>query len=205
MLQQAFGTISLKYSNKREMIDSYWQEIEQAHQGRAYHNLGHLHAIYQELQTIKHSIHNYDALFYATCYHDFIYDIHRDDNEYQSALLSKERLTSLLLPSDIIEAVYEHIIATKTHTLSLNSDSNLFMDADLAILASEHYLKYTQAIRQEYKHYSDKEFYQGRRMVLKHFLAQERIYHSEYFYDKYEITARNNLKQELASLIQSVL
>ena len=144
------------------------------------------------------------ALFYAICYHDCIYDVLRNDNELQSAKLAQQRLAQLEVPKSIIDHVAEYIMATQTHQAQ-NSESAFFVDADLAILGSRDYMTYTKAIRQEYAHYSDEEFRQGRIKILKHFLAKEPIYQTPHFYAKYEAKARANLHLELTTLTPSVL
>ena len=61
-VHEKFISISQHYSNNVEMIHDFWQEITQAYNGRAYHNLGHLQAIYEELEELRSKIHHYDAL-----------------------------------------------------------------------------------------------------------------------------------------------
>jgi len=42
---------------------------------------------------------------------------------------------------------------------------------------------------------------QGRQKVLKHFLAMNQIYKTDYFFNKYESQARTNLNIELEKLL----
>ncbi|MFK5974892.1 MAG: hypothetical protein QM493_00165 [Sulfurovum sp.] len=84
-----------------------------------------------------------------------------------------------------IERALNYILATQKHQKTNNSDTNLFIDADLSILASPKYKEYQIAIREEYKRYSDKTFRDGRKKVI------------EYFYNRYESIARENLTREL--------
>jgi len=67
----------------------------------------------------------------------------------------------------------------------------------LAILALPSYQSYVKAIRIEYSIFSDEEYTQGRQKVIHTFLSQDRIYQSDYFFEKFEVLARNNLKREL--------
>ncbi|MEA3491385.1 MAG: hypothetical protein U9R27_05740 [Campylobacterota bacterium] len=200
MLKKQFSKTSLKYCQDVEVIDECWQEIEQGYKGRPYHNLRHLDALYKELKIVKDDIEDWDALFYALCYHDIVYDVQRSDNELQSATLARAKLKNLNLPPKIIERISQHIIATKEHSKSEDSDSNLLIDADLAILGSGDYESYLQGIREEYACYSDREFYEGRRVALEYFLMQKQIYKSAYFFDRYEEKARWNLERELQSI-----
>ena len=84
-------------------------------------------------------------------------------------------------------------MATKGHNEAIESDEAFLLDVDLAILALPSYANYTKAIRQEYKIFSDEAYRQGRQKVIKHFLSQERIYQSAYFFEKFEVLARENL------------
>jgi predicted metal-dependent HD superfamily phosphohydrolase len=197
MLKKQFKKTSLKYCQDREVIDECWQEIEQAYRGRSYHNITHLDAIYRELKIVKDDIEDWDALFYAICYHDIVYDVQRSDNELQSATLARIKLKNLNLPPKMIERISQQIIATKEHSSSEDSDSDLLIDADLAILGSGDYESYLKGIREEYSCYSDREFYEGRRVVLEYFLMQKQIYKTTYFFDRYEQKARWNLEKEI--------
>jgi predicted metal-dependent HD superfamily phosphohydrolase len=73
----------------------------------------------------------------------------------------------------------------------------------LAILGSKNskYIAYTEKIRKEYLIYEDALYKQGRRAVLKSFLTKERIYHSDFFYHKYEKQAQENILKEYNSLL----
>ena len=197
MLKKQFSKTSLKYCQDREVIDECWQEIVQAYRGRSYHNITHLEAIYRELKMVTDDIKDWDALFYALCYHDIVYDVKRSDNELESATLARAKLKNLNLTDKMTERISQHIIATKEHSKSEDSDSNLLVDADLAILGSSDYESYLKSIREEYACYSDREFYRGRRVVLEYFLMQKQIYKTTYFFDKYEEKARWNLEKEI--------
>ncbi len=104
--------------------------------------------------------------------------------------------------NEMILQCEEQIRATKKHILSISSDTNYFIDADLSVLGQswEVYADYFQNIRKEYAVYPDLVYNPGRKQVLNHFLSMERIYKSDYFYQKFEFQAKENLKAELALL-----
>jgi len=81
-------------------------------------------------------------------------------------------------------------------------DTNYLLDADLSVLGKdfETYLKYTQNIRKEYSIYPDFLYKPGRKKVLKHFLELESIFKTEYFKEKYEARAKENIAKELQLL-----
>lgn len=101
-----------------------------------------------------------------------------------------------------VQQIYEQILATKSHKKSDDEDTNFLLDADLSILGKspQVYLEYTKQIRKEYSIYPDFLYKPGRKKVLQHFLALENIFKTEYFKNKYESQARENIEFELRSL-----
>jgi len=197
MLKTKFQTLCQNFTNDHNLVDTLWQEIEQRHTEptRHYHTLQHLEQFYTELPTL-------DAVTeFAIFYHDIVYDATRNDNEEKSALLCEERLLRLEVEPKLVAEVVQLIGETKTH--EANSPRNvLFLDADLAVLGATEkvYATYAYNVRREYAIYGDDIYREGRQKVLRHFLGKERIYLSDYFYEKYERTARKNLESELLSL-----
>jgi predicted metal-dependent HD superfamily phosphohydrolase len=99
----------------------------------------------------------------------------RSDNEEKSAGLAVERLGLLSLDEIQISKCNSQILATKSHMISNDNDTNLFTDADLSILGQDWnaYLQYAANIRKEYGMYTDSVYNAGRTKVLKHFLEME--------------------------------
>lgn len=128
-----------------------------------------------------------------------IYDSTKSDNEEQSAELAEKHMNELSVPSERIEKCVQQIIATKSHEVSENNDTNLFTDADLSILGQpwEEYSRYAQNVRKEYSQYPQLIYTSGRKKVLRHFLEMKRIYKTDWFFEKYEQQARENLEREL--------
>jgi len=197
MLEQDFIKISKKYTQDTPLILKLWQEIEEAHLGRAYHNLAHLQTMYKLLLEVKEDIDDWESLVYAIVYHDFVYDVLREDNEKRSALLAQERLKKLFVCPDKINKVFELIMATKSHSREMGGDCDFFVDVDLAIWALPFYEVYINAIRKEYAVYSDEVYKKGRERVIRYFLGKEKIYQSNIFFEKFERKARENLEREL--------
>lgn len=204
MLKQLFTELISHYSADNKLSIRLWNEIEINYRdvGRYYHTLTHLNNMYNELLLVKYSIQNWDAILFALFYHDIVYHTKRMDNESESALLAAKRLNEIACPQHIIQKCSVHILATKGHTTSIESDTNIFTDTDLSILGSDNstYKQYVKDIRSEYFVYPDKEYSYGRKKVLNHFLSMDRIFKTQYFSDKYEKQARLNLLEELNSL-----
>jgi len=199
ILQDNFYTLCQIFSSNSQIQKRLWSEIEVNYStsNRYYHTLKHLDYIYTSLQNIKIDTITEFAIFY----HDIIYDVRKKDNEKRSAYLAKQRLNELNVPKEIQEEVSKLIIKTQTHQ-GKNQRDNLFLDADLAILASpiEVYQNYIENIRKEYFIYNDEVYKSGRKEVLGFFLQKERLYNSDYFHKRYENKARKNLESELKSL-----
>lgn len=204
MLKQIFNTLTKKYTDNHQLIDTLWCEIEMhyADSNRYYHSLSHLENMYQVLSLVKEQIEEWDTILFSLFYHDLVYDVTNGDNEERSAEIAKRSLGLISFPEAKIDQCYAQIIATKVHAISDNHDTNLFTDSDLAILGGDWnvYSDYFQNVRKEYSIYSDEVYIQGRINVLNHFLKMESVFKTEYFIDKYEEKAIKNLSVELELL-----
>lgn len=170
---------------------------------RAYHNLSHIQSFLALSNKYAEEIerkHLFDA---AIWFHDAIYNAKKKDNELRSAQLARELLMPYLTV-DQVKFIQQLILSTEGHKPRLKHPDNLlFLDFDLAILATDEdiYQKYSDAIEQEYKKWYSAFLYgSGRKKVLNHFLEREEIYFSTQFKEDYEAKARANLKQEIKQL-----
>ena len=204
LVKETFNSLLSKHSTNTELNETLWQEIESnyTHKKRHYHSLSHLENLLNQLTEIKSQIQDWDTLLFSVFYHDIIYHSKSQKNEENSAELAQKRLAQINYPAHKIQTCFDQIIATKTHKLSPNNDTNLFTDADLSILGTDwkDYEKYTNQIRLEYSIYPDFVYKPGRKKVLRHFLEMARIFKTDYFYSKFEKQARLNLNQELTLL-----
>lgn len=204
MLQQTFQALVTKYGGNSNIAGKLWDEIAKYYSGskRHYHNLLHLEDLLLQLEKVQSLIHEWDTALFSLYYHDVIYNVLRSDNEEKSAAFAVERLSGLKVPAVMIETCNAQIIATKSHTLSDNNDTNYFTDADLSILGSdrEAYAAYCRKIRKEYSVYHTLLYNPGRKKVLQHFLSMDRIFKTDFFSEHYEQQARLNLQWESLSL-----
>ncbi|WP_373553145.1 hypothetical protein [Haliscomenobacter sp.] len=204
LLKDTFTALIQTYTQDAAVIEPHWLEIEKAYSGkkRHYHNLTHLEQLWQQLLPLKAEITDWDTVLFSLFYHDIVYNVRRQDNEEKSAELAKQRLQALPYPPAGIEKCIVQILATKSHALSSDLDTNLFTDADLAILGQDWptYHSYTLQVRQEYAIYPDLLYKPGRKKVLQHFLNMERIFKTAHFFSLYEQVARTNLSREIGEL-----
>lgn len=202
-LERIFSNLLADYGAGNKFT-RLWDEIHAYYTGskRYYHNLIHLENMYNELEGCSPLISDKDTLLFALYYHDIIYNASRKDNEEKSAALAVKRLTEINYTDTRIATCHDAIMATKTHTISSNTDINLFTDADLSILGSspEKYQEYYKQIRKEYSVYPDFLYNPGRKKVLINFLDMDYIYKTQYFRDRYEFAARTNIASEIKNL-----
>ena len=201
MLQKIFTELASRYSNDANLIQSFWQEIELAYsdKSRHYHNLSHLENMYNQLLEVKDLIDDFEVVLFSLFYHDVVYNSSKKDNEERSADFARERMQTLGVSEDRILKCVAQILETKGHSISEDNDTNFFTDADLSILGLSWnlYSEYAQNVRKEYNNYPTIIYKMGRRKVLRHFLGMEKIFKTQFFFDKFEIIARQNLAKEL--------
>jgi predicted metal-dependent HD superfamily phosphohydrolase len=204
MLNQVFLTLTQNYTTNNRLANDIWTEIETSYstKKRHYHTLAHLENLLMQLTTIKDQIKNWDTVVFTLFYHDIVYNSLKKDNEEKSAELAESRLKSIAVPQPIIDNCKAQILATKQHLPSHDADTNYFTDADLSILGSdwETYLAYSKQVRKEYSIYPAMIYNQGRRKVVEHFLKMDRIFKTDFFFEKSESKAKQNLHRELEAL-----
>jgi predicted metal-dependent HD superfamily phosphohydrolase len=200
-LQAAFLECCQKYTDNARLPDRFWREIASRYSenGRHYHTLTHLEQMRLALNPVRDALHDREAVLFALCYHDIVYDPRSDRNEAQSAELAATRLAEIAFPEPRITHVIQMILATQHHAASEDHDTNSFMDADLSGLGTsrEEYRVSSTRVRQEYSVYPDAVYNAGRQHVIQHFLSMPRIFKTRYFYERFERQARENLKDEL--------
>jgi predicted metal-dependent HD superfamily phosphohydrolase len=204
MLKEIFVQLVQKYSEDTSMIDLWWKEIQKSYgeSGRHYHTLAHLENLYRQLMSVKNEIEDFDTMLWSMFYHDIVYGATKSDNEEKSAKVAVERLKSIVYPAKLIEKCERQILATKGHSISLESDTNIFTDADLSILGQpwEIYSNYFKQVRKEYSIYPDFIYNDGRKKVLNHFLKMDRIFKTKTFFERLEGVARGNIRGEMELL-----
>ncbi|GAA4275272.1 hypothetical protein U6A24_18050 [Aquimarina gracilis] len=204
MLKELFISLLSRYTDDVVLAESLWKDLQKKYsaRNRHYHNLSHLDHIHQDLVSIKDRIMDWDMLLFAIFYHDYKYNILKQNNEELSAKKAVIVLNTLGIDQDRINLCEEHILATKGHSISENQDVNYFTDADLAILGSEWnaYKTYFTKVRKEYNYYPGLIYNRGRIKVLKQFLDMPRIFKTDHFFIDLEGRAKINIEREIELL-----
>jgi predicted metal-dependent HD superfamily phosphohydrolase len=173
---------------------------------RHYHTLEHLSEMFKVAGKLMDSASDPAAIQLAIWFHDAIYDSHAKDNEERSAALAIE----LLQPLGISEATLTHVRSMILATAHVGGefadvDTDLLLDADLAILSAEEkrYARYAADVRKEYFWVEEPAYRAGRAKVLESFLNRPRIYRTERMHAAAEESAKRNLAAEIGSLLGS--
>jgi predicted metal-dependent HD superfamily phosphohydrolase len=204
VLKETFIGLLKNYTDNDRLPNELWTEIEKNYSSkkRYYHTLEHLDNLLAQLTEVKGEIRNWETILFTLYYHDIIYNSLKSDNEEKSAELAEKRMKQMSISNDTIELCKNQILATKSHIKSADSDTNYFTDADLSVLGQswETFTLYYKNVRKEYSIYPDFVYNPGRKKVLNHFLAMERIFKTDFFYNKFELQAKQNLQKEIELL-----
>lgn len=176
---------------------------------RRYHNFLHIHELFDELQSHKHTIADPLAVGEAILYHDAVYDPRTitDTNEIRSAEICEQELTPVY-GGNFAKLVGSYVRATRKHLADVSdSDLEFFLDADLAILGSkpERYDDYATAIAQEYSHLPTKLYIHNRIEALQKISERANgmgAYTTDLMHRKYGEQALINMRDEVVLLGQ---
>ena len=189
-------------------VNALWQDIAARYNEtqRAYHTLEHLQQLFAQFEQVQQYLHEPHIIALALYYHDVIYEPTRADNELKSAAHMIKKLR-LYLDVEQCRRIDDLIIMTADHELDEDKDSDLdaafLLDMDLSILGSvwSDYKEYAQAVRQEYSYVPITDYRTGRTKVLEGLLAQPHLYLTDYYFERLEAQARDNMKREISLLL----
>lgn len=175
-----------------------------------YYNEGHRH--YHKLQHIQLMLDQYDVQFnevlpvetyYAIWYHDAVYLPWSLTNEEDSVKLLQLHNCqySLALDATFIDRISAMIIATKSHEVSDDLETNRLLDLDMMILGCDSliYDRYVENTRLEYSFATDEQWATGRAKFLQSVIAKEKIFITPEM-QKFNQPARENITRELTML-----
>ena len=171
---------------------------------RHYHNHQHIAECLAEFDRARHLTHEPTAVELALWFHDAVYDPKAGDNEEQSAALAKQCLTECGITRLLTDTVPRLVMATKNHEVGADADAAVIVDADLSILGRDErrFMEFEEQVRREYAWVPDAVFGAQRAEILQGFLGRARIFATDWFRDKYEQPARQNLEASIRRLRQ---
>lgn len=169
---------------------------------RHYHTKKHIAAMLSHFSQVSHQADNPTHIAVAIWFHDAIYKPLSKRNESDSAKWAESFLSQQGVDATVIANVCRLIMVT-VHGVALKAnDEMLMVDIDLTILGAlpAVYDEFELNIRREYRRVPSFMYRRKRKALLQMFLAQPRIYHTDYFYMKFEALARQNLQRALELL-----
>lgn len=166
---------------------------------RYYHNASHVSEIIGNIDEVcAKGSSTYLYMIAAAWFHDVIYEIGSDNNEFHSALMAQEMICNSDIDPNVI---YDIILSTRYHNPT-NFLEEMFCDLDMLILASPPvlYRDYVRKIRMEYSSVSDHDFNMGRAKFLKSMMNRQIFYTMT----SHERQAKENIELELAELLMKI-
>lgn len=162
---------------------------------RHYHSVKHIEhclAMFDQCQSLAKDA---DSLELAVWFHDVILECGRCGNEARSAELYLE-LSAGVHSDAMREAVRSLIMATLHDGSSLEQVDSIYMvDIDLSSfgLPWEEFLRDSLDLRTESPQLCDEDYHLNQTGFQRSLLARPRFYLSDFFHDRFEQCARNNL------------
>ncbi len=169
---------------------------------RSYHRPAHIVHCLKFFDLSRSGMDHPDEVELALWYHDVIYECGADDNELKSAELFKVHAGGLL-PTALIDSVYDLILVTiHSQRLPVTLDQGYLVDIDLSSfgLPWPEFLTDSKAVRAEFSHLSDADFYPGQCRFFEMLLAREHFCFTDFFRRRHEHRARENIQRYLRQL-----
>ncbi len=171
---------------------------------RFYHTLEHIEHCLRMFDACKSQLEQPDAVELAVWFHDVVFEPGECDNERLSADLYLQLANGVHSP-DLCALVDRLIMATLHNGDSLDdADSAYVVDIDLSSfgLPWPEFLRDSDDLRRENEQLSDAEYYRKSTDFQSRLLQRERFFRSDYFAERFESRARDNLAKYFAELEQ---
>lgn len=180
-----------------------YQELETRYSEphRYYHTTDHIRHCLREFDLAAELMDDADAVEMGLWFHDAIYDPRASDNELKSAELFTVRADGHM-DADFRRRVYDLILITIHPEQPRNLDQEFMVDIDLSSfgLPWPAFRRDSNAVRNEYAHMSDKQFYPAQIRFLGSLLARPSFFFTEFFRNRYEETAKGNITRHIDEL-----
>ena len=164
---------------------------------RRYHDLAHIHEMLECLEASVDLAENPDSVALAVWFHDSIYDSTLPFGENER--LSADKLAEMHegKGSAAAQAMIRH---SACHEGSDDPDVRLFCDLDLYRLGVDYgtFRKHGADVRAEYAWVEEVEWMRKRNDFFRRFLERPVIYQTDYWRDRLEKRARENLARTIA-------
>jgi predicted metal-dependent HD superfamily phosphohydrolase len=169
---------------------------------RHYHGLQHLEDCLARLDELPETGPDRDRIEAALWFHDAVYDPRAGDNEARSAAWARDGLADLGVDPAVADEVARLVRITAHGQVPTDDAGRLIADIDLSILGRPQpaFDAYEAAIRAEYAWVPEAEYRARRAAVLDRLLQREPLYLTPWFHQRYDTTARENLRRSVTWL-----
>ncbi|MEM7193733.1 MAG: hypothetical protein AAF402_02200 [Pseudomonadota bacterium] len=174
------------------IIDQYQESA------RVYHSLVHIGHCLDQLDRVADSgdfePETIARAEMAIWMHDVIYSPGATDNESLSARYWQDVSADFASP-EVRDQISEAINDTTHSGVPRSKLGKLVVDLDLSGmgLSFEKFMRDGVGVRRELSHLSDDDYLQGQNQFFERLIEKERIYHTDFFYNLYEASARKNI------------
>ena len=179
-----------------------WQGLAECYSEphRYYHDQNHLAHCLKQMDLAISEIADPNSVELAIWFHDVINHPKEKDNEQQSVEYFR-RLAEGDIDPDIIRRVSDLIMATTHSGSPTDPDQQLICDIDLASFGCQWdcFMRDTSAVKAEFMG-PDEEYYRGKQAFLESMLQRPRIFQTDFFNQRYERQARENVRRLLEQI-----
>jgi len=202
LLETRFNGLCNRYLSPNSSFDTDFvcQDILQHYDlpNRRYHNRQHLNHCLQQFDEVADLIPHPDEVELALWFHDSIYIPGRSDNEQKSCDFFLHHLQSVF-PINFERKIEKLILATTHKFMPTDIDERYIADIDLSSFGFDwgDFLIDSQNIREERMDIHDSLYFQAHTQFLKHLMTRGRIFQTDFFYNRFENTAKQNITRLL--------
>ena len=185
-----------------ERFDEIERHYQESH--RRYHTPEHVEHCLEQFDAAREHLDAPDAVELAVWYHDVIYDVKSRENELESARLFQRRARDRVPGDQVDEVVALIMVTVHTRIAPETTDQAFMVDIDLSSfgLPWDRFITDSIAVRDEFAHLSDAEFFPKQRDFLRSLLARDSFCYTEFFRRRHEQQARRNIEGYLRDLEQ---
>jgi len=189
-------------SGAEDGAQSIWRALvaHYAEPHRHYHDSRHLAHCIGQFDLIADLLAEPDQVEIALWFHDVIIEPGRSDNEQRSADYFRNAADAVL-PPEFIRGVVDLILYTTHRTTPTDPDHRFICDIDLSSFGSPWELFMANSLAIEAEFPGPREEYVRREIAfLEALLRRPRIFMSDFFHDRCEAKARDNIRRFLQLL-----
>jgi predicted metal-dependent HD superfamily phosphohydrolase len=167
---------------------------------RRFHNLDHIRDCVQRFDEVAHLLDDSDSVELALWFHDAVYEVGATTNERRSAEMFIDLSAGARF--GFRHHVCGLIMATRHARLIHGNDRQFMVDIDLSGFGVpwDEFMRNGARLREESAHQDDAQYNSGLVVFLGRLQRRPRFFFTEYFHDRYELQARENLSRVLAEL-----